>query len=226
MARRSVRGPIRAAAHLGKLGWLGRVGCRGGLARAAGGASGALLRRGRGDDQRARLPLRPRLPRARAYVAEASCLTDHCSKTWPAGPPSRGSSALDHASGCPKLTPQAPHPVSAKQPLLGRAGRPHILSNRESGLFYTGRSARAQRVRLQSGMSFCCGVTSCEKQRSFDHMRPLPARPVGRGWPGGDSRGLPWALASAGPVCSDSSSRSPFWAMFPTYSYNIHPTCT
>ena len=73
-------------------------------------------------------------------------------------------SALDHASGCPKLTAHKlrGHAVSAKQPLLGRAGRPHI-----GPVPYTGRSARAERARLQSGMSFCCGVTSCEKQRSF-----------------------------------------------------------
>ena len=161
-----MRGPIRAAAHLGKLGWLGRVGGRSGLARAAGGASGALLRRGRGDDQRARLPLRPRLPRARAYVAEASCLTDRCSQTWPAGPPcSRGPFSarsrlrLPQAYCAHKLRG---HAVSAKQPPLGRAGRPHI-----GPVPYTGRSARAERARLQSGMSFCCGVTSCEKQRSF-----------------------------------------------------------
>ena len=59
--------------------------------------------------------------------------------------PPEAPSALDHASGCPKLTPQAPHPVSAKQPLLGRAGRPHILSNRESGLFPTQAGRRGQR---------------------------------------------------------------------------------
>ena len=143
--------------------------------------------------------------------------------------PPEAPSALDHASGCPKLTPQAPRPVSAKQPLLFRScwTAAYSIQSGIGSVPYTGRSARAQRARLPSGMSFCCGVTSCEKQRSFDHMRPLPARPVGRGWPGGDSRGLPWALASAGPVCSDdSSSRSPFWAMLPTYSYNIHPTCT
>ena len=46
MERQSLGGPVRPAAHLGQLGcglgWLGREGCRGGLARAAGGAGGAL----------------------------------------------------------------------------------------------------------------------------------------------------------------------------------------
>eukprot|EP00964_Phaeocystis_antarctica_P075999 scaffold46961_cov81-Phaeocystis_antarctica.AAC.2 len=68
MERDSMGGPVRPAAHLGQLGWvgrwLGRVGGRGGVARAAGGAGGALLRRGGCDDQRAGLPLRLCLPRA------------------------------------------------------------------------------------------------------------------------------------------------------------------